>query len=248
VRVGAMETAAEEPERAAPSPGTPAGTPLGTGGTAVPPQPPKRSLYAVPNPGDDALTAPRKLVQADVESRCMELRIRGKAYAAIAAEVGVTEETAIDAVERVLQRTRRGTDAKADLARALEVQRIDRLVEAVWERATDPTRAVAMGETLNAVEVGGYDPSQDKAIERLTKLLERRSKLLGLDTPTTGPLVQVNVLNVPGVRDLLVLVMGAVEPFPEAKAAVVGALRAKVGGAGALAPPREVLALPEGGS
>jgi hypothetical protein len=139
-----------------------------------------RSPFAVGNPGDDAATSPRKVVTALFEDRALELRCQSKSYAYIAAELGVSECAAMDAVERVLVRTRRGTNAKADLARRLDVERVDRLIAGIWDRATAAPEAFDFdGEPATP----DYE-AQDRAIAQVTKLLERRAKLLGLDAPT----------------------------------------------------------------
>lgn len=143
---------------------------------------PSRQPFAVPNPGDDPVTAPRKVVAASIEQRCIDLRAKGKSYADIAAEIGISVDTAQDAVERVLIRTRRGTDAKADLARQLDLARIDRLLAGLWDRATDPAMAKVDVPADNEAGFKAYE-GQDKAVDRVTKLLERRAKLLGLDAP-----------------------------------------------------------------
>ena len=178
------------------------------------------SLYAVPNPGDDPPTAPRKVITALVERRCVDLRAAGKSYVDIAADVGISEDNAVDVVERVLLRTVKGTDARADAARALDVERIERLLAGVWERATSPGDA--------SDPEGGYSPSQDKAVERVTKLLERRAKLLGLDAPTVTvsldhPKVKEELNR--AVGDLYELLKFALRPHPAALADVVAAMR-----------------------
>ncbi len=161
---------------------------------------PPRSRFDVPNPGDDPKTAPRKLITADLELRCYDLRRRGKSYEEIAKIEGVHIETAMDAAERVLNRTRGKADALADRARELDLRRCDAIIDSLWDRALDP--AMASVEVPANTETGFKDyEGQDKALDRVLKTLERRAKLLGLDAPT-GPAVQVNVLQVAGVPEL----------------------------------------------
>lgn len=143
-----------------------------------------RAPFDVPNPGDDAQTAPRKVVLVNVERLCIDLRAAGKSYAEIAEATGIAEETAVDFVERILNRTRRGTDAKADMARRLDILRIDKMIASIWDRATDPSMAKVNVPADTESGVRAYD-GQDKAIDRMTRLLERRAKLLGLDAPTS---------------------------------------------------------------
>lgn len=168
-------------------------------------------------PAEPAPTSPRPLGEppapslstirrAEIEEQCVALRVRGKSYADIAREVGIDTDTAIDAVERVLLRKRRGADAKADLVRKLELERIDRLIEGLWDRATDPAMASVDVPADTETGVRAYD-GQDKAVDRVLKAMERKAKLEGLDVPT-GPSMVVNVLQAPGVLDLLREVRG----------------------------------------
>jgi DNA-binding CsgD family transcriptional regulator len=216
-----------------------AGTPEERPGTS-------RSPFAnLGRPKDDALTAPRKLVAAQVERRCLELRIAGKTYAEIAEVVCITEDTALDTVERVLLRTRGQADSLAEGARALELARCDAIIASYWERATDPKRSIGGGD-----EDGGgstYDPSQDKAGAVLLKAMERRAKLLGLDSHN----VNVRVEQLPEVQNLFRILIGALEqePDPMVKARVLGRVRASLaggrGGTAALPAPQVIEMRPE---
>lgn len=200
------------------------GTPLNAPPNVAPITAPASSPFSVPNPGDDAPTAPRKVIAATVERRCVELRVKGKAYEAIAEELGIDPDTAMDAVERVLLRTRGKADELAEAARAIEVRRCDAIIASFWERATDPGMVEVLVPADNEAGVKKYD-GQDKAADRLLKAMERRAKLLGLDAPA-GPLVSIQVLlTSPDWRRLQEALVSALRPWPEALAAAVKALR-----------------------
>ncbi len=207
--------------------GTPPATVPGTGPAgqehAGTPQGTSPYLLAGPNPGDDAMTAPRQLITAEVERQALALRIKGKSYTDIGSALSVDPDTAMDAVERVLLRTRGKADEMAETARALEVRRCDAIIEAFWERATDPAMATVMVPADTESGAKAYD-GQDKAADRLLKAMERKAKLQGLDAPT-GAKVQVNVLQTPGVEGLLKAVLGALADEPVARAKVVAAVR-----------------------
>lgn len=185
------------------------------------------------DPGDDPATAPRKIERADVERRAVELRVAGKTYEAIADELGVSADAAADAVERVLLRTRDRANKSAEAARALEVARCDAIISSFWERATDSK--ADEGDRV-AIGRGGDDDDpryearffdrQGKAADRLLKAMERRAKLLGLDAPT-GAAVQINVVQSPEFSKLITAILGALVPFPEARVAVINAVRAE---------------------
>lgn len=169
------------------------------------------------------MTAPRQLITAEVERQALALRIKGKSYTDIGSALSVDPDTAMDAVERVLLRTRGKADEMAETARALEVRRCDAIIEAFWERATDPAMATVMVPADTESGAKAYD-GQDKAADRLLKAMERKAKLQGLDAPT-GAKVQVNVLQTPGVEGLLKAVLGALADEPVARAKVVAAVR-----------------------
>lgn len=102
------------------------------------------------------------------ERRALELRRAGLTYDRIAAQLGYTNKSAAKkAVERGIQRT---LQEPADELRVLETDRLDRLQTALWP--------------------GAMEGDEKKALAIL-KLMERRSKLLGLDVPVrqelTGP-------------------------------------------------------------
>lgn len=234
----AVNAAEREPERPAerqtkPSPSVNAdGTRVNGVNTAGT----RTSPFAVAAPGDDALTAPRKVVRAQLEAQAVDLRAAGKSLARIGEELGVDEETAADLVECALKRIRKGTDAKADKARALELHRLDLLLGTLWPRATDPK---ASGEPIVGGDgeiVGfGYSPAQDKAIERITKLLERRAKLMGLDAPT-GPKTVINIGEDPRAKQWMVSVNAALDAegaalgIPDLKIRVVARVREAMAG------------------
>lgn len=182
------------------------------------------SPFAVPNPSDDALTAPRKVIAATVERACVELRVKGRSYDAIGEELGIDPDTAMDAVERVLLRTRGKADELAEAARALEVRRCDAIIASFWERATDPAMVEVLVPADNEAGVKKYD-GQDKAADRLLKAMERRAKLLGLDA-SSGPLVSVQVLLAsPDFRRIQEALVEALRPWPDAMRAAALALR-----------------------
>lgn len=150
-----------------------------------------RPLVDIPTTSDDPVTAPRKLITAEVERRCVQFRVAGWDWEDIAAEVGIHWETAVDYVERVLIRTRGKADSLADKAREIELRRCDAIIKSFWDRATDPSMAKVDVPADTETGVKAYD-GQDKAADRLLKAMERRAKLLGLDAPT-GPAVQINI-------------------------------------------------------
>jgi hypothetical protein len=96
----------------------------------------------------------------DKETKVLELRRAGLTWQSIAEQTGYADATgAYAAYKRVIKRTQQ---QPADELREQELDRIDRLQLAAWPNAMD-------GDT--------------KSIMTIVKLMERRARLLGLDTP-----------------------------------------------------------------
>ena len=112
----------------------------------------------------------------DREVKVLELRRAGLTWQNIAKEVGYADPTGAyaaykRAVKRVLQEP-------ADEVRQQELDRLDRLQVAVWPRAMK---------------------GDDRAINTILRLMERRAKLLGLDAAQK---VQAEVTTFDGHRDI----------------------------------------------
>ena len=98
----------------------------------------------------------------DKERRVVELRRAGATYDECARAVGyATPQGAYLAYHRALKRTL--LDAGTEEARQVEIDRLDRLQRAVWVKALE---------------------GDIQAVNAVLKLMERRSRLLGLDAPT----------------------------------------------------------------
>ena len=100
----------------------------------------------------------------DKERKALELRRAGMSYDEIAVAVGYKNNSgAWRAVQRAMKRTLR--ESGADEVRDQELDRLDRLQRAVWPRA-----------------IQGDLP----AVGAVLRIMERRSKMLGLDAPITA--------------------------------------------------------------
>jgi hypothetical protein len=100
----------------------------------------------------------------DKERKALELRRAGTSYDEIAVALGYAKGAgAWNAVQRAMKRTLR--ESGADEVRDQELDRLDRLQRAVWVRALQ-----------------GDLP----AVGAVLRIMERRSKMLGLDAPITA--------------------------------------------------------------
>jgi hypothetical protein len=103
-----------------------------------------------------AMTATQKQAEA------MRLRASGKSLAAIAKAVGYRSESG--AHKAIVSGLKKTLKEPADELRTLEAERLDRMLEGIWEKATN-------GGTWE--------------IDRVIAIMDRRARLIGLDKPPT---------------------------------------------------------------
>jgi hypothetical protein len=101
------------------------------------------------------------------ETEMMQLRLQGMKWAQIAETMGISVTRAMRIVQRAMAREH--TVAREQL-RYVELERLDELMSPHWQ--------MAMGE----IEGATYD-DQYKAGLLVLKIMERRSKYVGLDAP-----------------------------------------------------------------
>lgn len=117
----------------------------------------------MPDPGEkECSTDSEKLRIAARRERVWELRLRGKAIAAIAREIGCGATTVHGDLVATLAATRERTADLCERERGLQRGRLDKALELV-------SAAIDAGDAT--------------AIDLLLKVEARRSKLLGLDAP-----------------------------------------------------------------
>ena len=103
----------------------------------------------------------RRIKTADRTARALELRRSGATYEEIAQACGYRSRSeAFQSIQRALSRV---IEEPAQALREIEGQRLDAMQQAIWDKA-----------------MTGDLP----AIDRMLRLMERRAKLFGLDTPT----------------------------------------------------------------
>jgi transposase-like protein len=121
--------------------------------------------------GQKGKTRTGKNDQAIAEKRrqALELRKAGYGFDDIARALGYANAGgAYKAVQQALKETLR---EPADEVRKLELERVDRLMRAIWPRA-----------------IGG----DGESIDRVLRLMQRRAKYLGLDLSTDEPTLPRN--------------------------------------------------------
>lgn len=113
---------------------------------------------------EDQKTLPR-MPAAHVQARrirALELRKSGYSYRTIADTLEVNVSTAYKDVQASLQVLRDLEVQQAEDVRGIEIERMDRLLLAVWDRAMD---------------------GDERSVRSALSIMERRAKLLGLDAP-----------------------------------------------------------------
>lgn len=116
----------------------------------------------------ESTTSRRILKGREREQAAVKLRMGGATYDEIGSSLGITAPTAYRAVKRAIGRVIAKTSEDADQLRTLELQRLDKLLLALWPRASR---------------------GDDAAVDRVLRVMERRAKLRGLDAPVqvSGP-------------------------------------------------------------
>lgn len=114
------------------------------------------------------------------DAEFLELRKRGLAYRAIAAQTGYDVKTVHEAVKRCMAAV---TEEPAQEVRQLELERLDDMWTAVMKVLEAKHFTVSQGRIVYL----GDEPLEDDgpvlaAVDRLLRIQERRSKLLGLDS------------------------------------------------------------------
>ncbi len=107
-------------------------------------------------------TDSRSTSAAERRAQAFKSRLSGCTFQAIGAALGISKQAAHGLIKRELVRLTAETERDAPVLRALELERLDSLIQACWEKAM-------------AGDLG--------AVDRLLKISERRARFLGLDSP-----------------------------------------------------------------
>ncbi len=110
----------------------------------------------------ESKTSKRILTGRQREIDALELRKSGATYSSIAKAMGISLSGAADAVKRALARLNERSLEGADELRRLELERLDRMLLAMYPQATRGNQG---------------------SVDRVLRIMERRARLLGLDAP-----------------------------------------------------------------
>ena len=104
-----------------------------------------------------------KIKVAERRLQAIALRRSGLNYRDIGRHLGVSRTQAYNDVMHALDELNKLTLEATKIHQTLELDRLDGLMAAIWEQAQEGSLA---------------------AVDRVLKIMDRRAKLLGLDTPT----------------------------------------------------------------
>ena len=105
----------------------------------------------------------RSATAAVRRQKAFSMRLAGHTFQGIGDTIGISRQGAHGLITRELERLNKQSTEDATILRDLELERLDVMVKAIWPKA----------------EAGNFG-----AIDRLLRISERRSKLLGLDAAT----------------------------------------------------------------
>lgn len=120
----------------------------------------------MPRGGNHKLKTGTTVLQETLRKQmAVEMRLAGYTLEKIGQELGGLDRSRVHhLIDSVIREKREEISSQAEDLRALDIARIDRMIQGVWPKAT----------------TGNDYP----AIDRVLRLMERRAKLLGLDAPT----------------------------------------------------------------
>lgn len=161
----------------------------------------------------------KRLAITQRRQRVAELSLKGWTQPAIAAELGVSQSTVSTDLKAIEQDWRDSTLRDFDLARAVELQKLDCLERELWDewrRSREPvesTRLIQIGSERRAEKRVTEQRGDRHYLELILRLGVERRKLLGLDRiASTSPDGQQSDQPIKVAWDDL---FGETEPIPD---------------------------------
>lgn len=140
----------------------------------------------------------QQAITAERRTKALALRVSGANWEDIAAQLGYSDRAAAyKDVERALTQRKREQAAQADLAAALELERLDAMERAAWAVLRRRHITISQGRVMRDEcdePIEDDAPTLD-AIDRLLKIQVRRAKLLGLDAPAKVEVITLDAID-----------------------------------------------------
>ncbi|MEV5819285.1 hypothetical protein AB0L22_08930 [Micromonospora haikouensis] len=144
-------------------------------------------------------TKPQRVAIAERRAKNVALRMAGKSWAAIAAELDYgSPGAACQDFSRALEASIAEQHRSVELYREEELQRLDMLLAEAWAVLKRQHVTVSHGRVIRDEETDKPlidDGPTLAAIDRVLKIQERRAKYLGLDAPTKVEAITIDALD-----------------------------------------------------
>jgi hypothetical protein len=136
----------------------------------------------------------RTLEAARRDADAAKLRAEGKTYQHISDTLSFgNASNARRAVQRALVAV---VQEAGDELRALEVERMNRLLDTAWQIMERPHYAHSAGRLILMDDEPVLDDAPSlMAMDRILKIMERRAKLLGLDAPVRHEVLTIDAID-----------------------------------------------------
>jgi hypothetical protein len=144
-----------------------------------------------------------------------DLYLQGKTQMEISEVVGVGQPTVSSDLKRIQAQWRESSVRDFDLARELELRKIDRIEReawAAWERSKKPAQSATTSDEPNQRRTRRHVKNQygdPRFLEQVHKCVSARRALLGLDAPVRTE-IETNEFSSLERRDRIVTVLAAI--------------------------------------
>ncbi|WP_148074680.1 terminase gpP N-terminus-related DNA-binding protein [Bythopirellula goksoeyrii] len=146
--------------------------------------------------------------------RVADLYLQGWTQQQIAVEVGVRQPTVSTDLKRIQMQWRESAVRDFDLAREVEIQKIDRVEReswAAWERSKKPSQTAITTDETHQRKTRRHVKNQNgdpRYLEQVNKCIASRRALLGLDAPSRME-IETDGTNPEQRRDRVVTILAA---------------------------------------
>ncbi|WP_197530578.1 helix-turn-helix domain-containing protein [Bythopirellula polymerisocia] len=143
-----------------------------------------------------------------------DLYLQGWTQCAIADEVGVGQPTISSDLQRIQKQWRESAVRDFDLAREVEIQKIDRIEReawGAWERSKKPSQTAITTDETHQRKTRRHVKNQygdPRFLEQVNKCIASRRALLGLDAPSRME-IETDGANPEQRRDRVVTILAA---------------------------------------
>lgn len=138
------------------------------------PKPPQRRVNR---------TSPKKLEIIENQAKAWEHRKAGKSYREIASMMGVTVQTAFRWVNEKSNAIENQTETTREEYRQMQLDDVTRAIELMWKQVGVLNAVNSSKDTKGVMDNVNLARARADTIRTLSNLLDRQSKLLGLDEP-----------------------------------------------------------------